>query len=115
SQAPLLEQGIQVGLRVRVEEQQEMAAFFHISVNPFLFLGGHRSARTCYHKNSGMVRHGCLFKQAERADVVPLLEQDLSGGRQPCSLPIVETRLSMPFEKEHPFLAVLRDADQSSR
>ena len=35
SQAPLCEQGIQVSLSIRVDEQQEMAALFDIGVNPF--------------------------------------------------------------------------------
>ncbi len=45
-------------------------------------------------------------------DVVTLLEQDLSGGRQSGSLPIVETWFTVAFEKEHAFLAVLRYTDQ---
>ena len=59
-----------------------------------------------------MIRHGCLFEQTEGANVVALLEQDLSGGRQSGPLPVVKTRFTVPFEKEHAFLAVLRHTDQ---
>ena len=65
-----------------------------------------------YDQDGGVFRHGFFFEQTECADVVTLLEQDLSGGGQPGSLPIVETRFPVPFEKEHTFLAVLRDANQ---
>ena len=89
-----------------------MAALFHISMNPFLFLGSHRPTGAGYDEDRGVIRHGCLFEQAEGADIVTLLEQDLSGGRQSGSLAVVKTWFSMPFEKEQAFLAVLRHTDQ---
>ena len=91
-----------------------MAALFHIGVNPFLFLCGHGPTGTGNDKDGCVIRHGWLFQQAEGADIVPLLEQDLSCGRQPRSLSIIETRFPVPFEKEHAFLAVLRDTDQGT-
>jgi len=68
--------------------------------------------RRSHDEDGGEIRHSVLFEQAEGADVVALLEQDLSGGRQSGSLPIIEARFPVPFEKEHAFLAVLRHADQ---
>ena len=114
SQPPSLEQGIQVGLRIRIDEQQEMAALFHIGVNPFLFLGRHRSAGPGYNEDGRAIGHGRLLEQAESPDVVPLLEQNLSGGRQPGSLPIIKARLPVPFEKEYALLTVLGHTDQRS-
>ena len=91
-----------------------MAALLHIGVNPFLFFCGHRAAGACYDQDGRLIRHGCFFEQAKRADIVSLFEQDVFGGREACSLPIVEARFPMSFEKEHLFLPVLSHADQGS-